>query len=256
MVYSSIDPYVRLVDLDTMKRKQEMIDLSGANERRQGGYGGRSISIMSLKLSGDGKEVLGGTKGAHLLVYDLIANRMVQKVDNCHSDEINSVCFANRQHSNILFSGSDDGMVKVWDRRALNSNRPAGIFVGHSEGITNIASKGDGVYLASNGKDQLLKVWDIRQSISYDKFQHMQLPRQDPGFDYRYGSRYSNLNKQPKHFADKSVFTFKGHAVYSTLIRCQFSPLETTGQRYVYTGSSDGNLHIYDLVTGDTAGVL
>ena len=153
MVYSSIDPYVRLVDLDTMKRKQEMIDLSGANERRQGGYGGRSISIMSLKLSGDGKEVLGGTKGAHLLVYDLIANRMVQKVENCHSDEINSVCFANRQHSNILFSGSDDGMVKVWDRRALNSNRPAGIFVGHSEGITNIASKGDGVYLASNGKD-------------------------------------------------------------------------------------------------------
>lgn len=195
MVYSSIDPYVRLVDLDTMKRKQEMIDLSGANDRRQGGYGGRSISIMSLKLSGDGKEILGGTKGAHLLVYDLVANRMVQKVDNCHTDEINSVCFANRQHSNIIFSGSDDGMVKVWDRRALNSNRPAGIFVGHSEGVTNIASKGDGVYLASNGKDQLLKVWDIRQSISYDKFQHMQLPRQDPGFDYRYGSRYSNLNK-------------------------------------------------------------
>ncbi len=24
----------------------------------------------------------------------------------------------------------------------------------------------------------------------------------------------------------------------------------------MYTGSSDGNLHIYDLVTGDTAGVL
>ena len=64
------------------------------------------------------------------------------------------------------------------------------------------------------------------------------------------------LNRQQKHFADKSVFTFKGHAVYSTLIRCQFSPLETTGQRYVYTGSSDGNLHIFDLVTGDTAGVL
>ena len=147
-------------------------------------------------------------------------------------------------------------MVKVWDRRALNSNRPAGVFVGHAEGITNVASKGDGIYLASNGKDQLLKVWDIRQSVSYDKFRTMQTPQQDPGFDYRYGSRYRFVNRQPKHFADKSVFTFKGHAVYSTLIRCQFSPLETTGQRYVYTGSSDGNLHIYDLITGDTAGVL
>ena len=52
------------------------------------------------------------------------------------------------------------------------------------------------------------------------------------------------------------MFTFKGHQVYSTLIRCQFSPLETTGQRYVYTGSSDGKIHIYDLVTGDTTGIL
>ena len=63
-------------------------------------------------------------------------------------------------------------------------------------------------------------------------------------------------DRQQKHYADRSVFTFKGHQVYSTLIRCQFSPLETTGQRYVYTGSSNGVLHIYDLVTGDTAGIL
>ena len=47
--------------------------------------------------------------------------------------------------------------------------------------------------------------------------------------------------------------TFTGHGVLSTLIRCQFSPIETTGQRYVYTGSSDGRIHIYDLLTGEVA---
>jgi DDB1- and CUL4-associated factor 11 len=47
--------------------------------------------------------------------------------------------------------------------------------------------------------------------------------------------------------------TFSGHSVLSTLIRCQFSPIETTGQRYIYTGSSDGRIHIYDLLTGDVA---
>ena len=149
MVYSSIDPYVRLVDLDTMRRKQEFINLGNSEHH---GWGSR-VAIMSLKLSGDGKEILCGTKGAHLMVYDLVANKMVTKVDGCHNDEINSVCFANRQHSNIIFSGSDDGLVKVWDRRALSSNRPAGVFVGHAEGVTNVASKGDGIYLASNGKD-------------------------------------------------------------------------------------------------------
>jgi hypothetical protein len=48
----------------------------------------------------------------------------------------------------------------------------------------------------------------------------MHLPQQDPGFDYRYGVSYRQVNRQQKHFSDKSLFTFKGHQVYSTLIRC------------------------------------
>ena len=256
LVYSSIDPYVRLVDLETLKRKQEFLDLSGNPGRDQDGWHGGS-GIMSMKLSGDAKELVAGTKAAQVLVYDLVANRMVNRVNSAHNDEINSVCWANREHSNIVFTGSDDALVKFWDRRALGgSNRPAGVFVGHAEGITNVASRGDGIYVASNAKDQLLKVWDIRKAVGYDRFRGMHLPQQDPGFDYRYGVKYRQVNRQQKHFADKSLFTFKGHQVYSTLIRCQFSPLETTGQRYVYTGSSDGKIWIYDLVTGDTAGVL
>jgi len=70
-----------------------------------------------------------------------------------------------------LFTGSDDCFVKVWDRRNLaNSRRPAGVFIGHQEGVTNVTSKGDGLHLASNGKDQLLKVWDIRKMSDFNTF--------------------------------------------------------------------------------------
>ena len=110
-------------------------------------------------------------------------------VDRAHDDEINTVCWANRDSSNLLFTGSDDCFVKVWDRRALgNSRRPAGVFIGHQEGITNVASKGDGLYLASNGKDQLLKVWDIRRMADYEVFRNKLQPlRRAAGFDYRMG---------------------------------------------------------------------
>ena len=47
-----------------------------------------------------------------------------------------------------------------------------------------------------------------------------------------------------------------GHDVYSTLIRCYFSPVETTGQRYIYTASGNEKVYIYDLISGDTAMVL
>lgn len=112
-------------------------------------------------------------------------------VDRAHDDEINSVCWANRDSSNLLFTGSDDCFVKVWDRRALGSSRrPAGVFIGHQEGVTNVASKGDGLYLASNGKDQLLKVWDIRRMADFDTFRRDLKPlKRAHGFDYR-GDRY------------------------------------------------------------------
>lgn len=35
-----------------------------------------------------------------------------------------------------------------------------------------------------------------------------------------------------------------------TLIRAYFSPADTTGQRFVYSGSYDGSVFVYDLVTG------
>jgi WD repeat-containing protein 23 len=87
---------------------------------------------MSIKLSGDTREIVAGSKKADILVYDLFSNRVSTRVSGCHTDEINSICFANRLQSNLIFTGSDDGLVKIWDRRSLgNSARSAGAFVGH-----------------------------------------------------------------------------------------------------------------------------
>ena len=62
----------------------------------------------------------------------MLTNRVSTVVGEAHEDEINSVCWANRESSNILYTGSDDCFVKVWDRRALGANsKPAGVFIGH-----------------------------------------------------------------------------------------------------------------------------
>jgi WD repeat-containing protein 23 len=55
----------------------------------------------------------------------------------------------------------------VWDRRCFaQRGRPAGQLVGHLEGITFIDSRRDGRYFISNGKDQTIKLWDIRKMTS------------------------------------------------------------------------------------------
>lgn len=59
---------------------------------------------------------------------------------------------------------------QVWDRRCFRSKgKPAGILMGHLEGITFLDSRNDGRYFISNGKDQTIKLWDIRKMSSNAK---------------------------------------------------------------------------------------
>ena len=84
---------------------------------------------------------------------------------------VNAVCFADESSTNILVSGSDDGYVKVWDRRSLSSSTPSGVLVGATEGITYTSPKGDGRYIVVNSKDQAARLYDLRKMRSYGEFE-------------------------------------------------------------------------------------
>ncbi|CAD6928609.1 unnamed protein product, partial [Tilletia controversa] len=129
--------------------------------------------------------------------------------------------------------------------------KPAGVLVGHTEGVTYVSPKGDGRYCVSNGKDQCAKLWDLRQMHSGGDFERMMRAERSsrgygiPGFDYR-----TDVYHAPAYETrpdDCSLMTFRGHAVMQTLIRCHFSPEATTGQKYIYSGSTDGLIHIWSL---------
>jgi DDB1- and CUL4-associated factor 11 len=128
------------------------------------------------------------------VVYDVDMRKITLKLEG-HTDDINAVCFADPLSMNLLFSGSDDSVVKVWDRRSMAGGHEAGWLVGHTEGITFVASKGDGRYVITNGKDQVLKLWDIRKMMERSDFDN--LPRKDycSGFDYRWMVISYSLNR-------------------------------------------------------------
>lgn len=64
-------------------------------------------------------------------------------------------------------------------------------------------------------------------------------------FDYRWSTyNEDNWYKDPN---DNSLVTFRGHKVLRTLIRCHFSPPGSTNSRYVYSGSEDGKVYIYNM---------
>lgn len=210
-----------------------------------------SFCIFSLTFSSDNREILGGANDGHLYVYDRESNQRTLKID-AHDDDVNAVAFADNT-SQILFSGGDDGLCKVWDRRTLKEEHPlpVGTLAGHYDGITYIDPKGDARYLLSNSKDQTMKLWDIRIMSSNAAVERTKKAVSKQRWDYRWQQVPKNLCKKNKLEGDTSVMTYKGHSVLHTLIRCHFSPEFTTGQRYVYTGCSTGSLVIYDTLSGN-----
>eukprot|EP00347_Sterkiella_histriomuscorum_P016356 403353501 len=254
LLYSTFSSDMYLVDLETFQKKQETLKVGSENQEGRHRYYG----MMSAKFSPCGKQTLSSSNRAQLLLYDLESNRTLKTIEKAHTEDINSVCFSHHMNPNIFYSGSDDCVIKVWDQRILNDNKSVvGKFIGHQQGITCVTGRNDGVYLASNGKDQLLKVWDLRKIVTPDRFKAIRPIRRNLAFDYRMHDYYldSPLNLK-RHPDDHSVLTFHGHSVLQTLIKCQFSPEKTTGQRYIITGSNNGEVFIFDMLSGDQFSVL
>ncbi|KAF7302517.1 WD-REPEATS-REGION domain-containing protein [Mycena chlorophos] len=200
--------------------------------------------IYSTRFSADGQEIIAGGSG-QIFVYDLLANRRAVKIE-AHNDDVNSCTWADTASGNVLVSASDDTYLKVWDRRSLGaSQRPSGVLMGHTEGITYVSAKGDGRYVISNGKDQKLRLWDLRKMRTNAEFEEEKDKFYGTNFDYR--SAHYPRPRFAAHPKDCSVMSYHGHSVMRTLIRCHFSPAETTGGQYIYSGSADGRVHIWSL---------
>ncbi|CAN9221617.1 unnamed protein product [Alternaria alternata] len=204
----------------------------------------QDFKIWSIRFSGDGREIVAGTGDSSVYVYDIERRQSVLRIPG-HQDDVNAVCFGDTQSPHILYSGSDDTTLKVWDRRSMGDGREAGVFLGHTEGLTYVDSKGDGRYVLSNGKDQTAKLWDLRKMMSKEKADGIDPNAYTNRFEYR--SNAYDFDEYRPHPHDCSLVTFRGHKVLKTLIRCHFSPPGSTDSRYVYSGSYDGSVYIWNM---------
>jgi len=243
LVYSSWSDCLHQVSILNEEERHIQLPLSPDNRR---------FCIFSVTFSSDSQEVLGGANDGFLYLYDRNANVQSLRID-AHEDDVNAVCFVD-ETTHIVASGGDDGICKVWDRRALREDNPVpvGVLAGHIDGITYVDPRGDGRHLITNSKDQSIKLWDIRKFSDMDTVEGGKRAVAEQKWDYRWQKVPKNMtsSKAPKVDGDSSVMTYTGHTVLQTLIRCHFSPQFSTGQKYIYTGCAAGRVVIYDLLTG------
>uniref|UniRef100_A0A8D2LLZ2 DDB1- and CUL4-associated factor 11 n=1 Tax=Varanus komodoensis TaxID=61221 RepID=A0A8D2LLZ2_VARKO len=240
-LYSSWSDYIHICNIYGESDTHTALDLR-PDERR--------FAVFSLAVSSDGREVLGGANYGCVYVFDMEQNKRTLKIE-AHEDDVNAVAFADSS-SHILFSGGDDAICKVWDRRTMREDdpRPVGILAGHQDGITFIDSKGDARYLISNSKDQTIKLWDMRRFSGSEGLEASRQAVTQQNWDYRWQQVPKKARRKSRLPGDTSLMTYRGHGVLHTLIRCRFSPAHSTGQQYIYSGCSTGKVVVYDLLSG------
>ena len=259
IAYSSWSGNVHLLPFQNSKNREIYLSLSD----QQSYYSG--FCAFGVSFSADSHELIAGTNDGRAIIYDLQTGTKAVSIDNAHIADLSAITFSN-QTNHIIYSAADDGILKIWDRRILSESHPepVSVFVGHRHGITWQDSKGDFRYILTNSKDQTIKLWDTRRPSKLSDMKHAQqvVRTNSQLWDYRQVKqtlrfdRYQQfIERKRSQFdpieVDDSVKTFTGHTVTYTLIRARFSPPFSTLQRYIYSGSSTGQLFIWDLLSGE-----
>uniref|UniRef100_A0A673XIP8 Ddb1 and cul4 associated factor 11 n=1 Tax=Salmo trutta TaxID=8032 RepID=A0A673XIP8_SALTR len=129
--------------------------------------------VFSLAASTDGKEVIGEANDGCFYVIDREQNKRTLKI-KAHDHDVNTAAFADSS-SQLLFSGSDDALCKVWDRKIQVHYKPP-LFT----------LQGDARYLICNSKDQSIRLWDMRKFSPMEGLVASRLNIVQQDWDYRW----------------------------------------------------------------------
>ena len=211
---------------------------------------GHKQAVLQLQWSYDGVQIWSCSADKTVMLWDAETGRRVKKFTG-HSSFVNSVC-PSRKGVTLGVSGSDDGMIKVWDPRS----RGAVTSIADRYQVTAVEFSDDGSRIFSGGLDNQVKIWDFRKADTEiamlghsDTITGLRL---SPDGNLLLSNSMDNMLRiwdiRPYVEGERCQAALGGHAhnFEKNLLRCAWAP---DGSR-VTAGSADKMVYVWDVETG------
>mmetsp|Transcript_19580 Transcript_19580/g.30672 ORF Transcript_19580/g.30672 Transcript_19580/m.30672 type:complete len:338 (-) Transcript_19580:138-1151(-) len=118
---------------------------------------GHKQAVLQLHWTFDSTQIWSCSADKTVNLWDAETGKRIKKYTG-HSSFVNSIA-ATRKGTSLAVSGSDDGMIMVWDQRVRN---PIHTLTDRFQ-VTAVEFSEDGQKVYSGGLDNEIKVWDLGQ---------------------------------------------------------------------------------------------
>ncbi|CAK7568199.1 MAG: hypothetical protein SEPTF4163_006183 [Sporothrix epigloea] len=128
---------------------------------------GHRSAVLDLQWSHDSDIVFSASADTHLASWDLTTGERIRRYVG-HEEAVNTLDISKRGEE-VLYSGSDDGSLGIWDPRSKN----AADYIQTDFPITAVAIAEAGHELYTGGIDNNISVWDVRKkAVVYTLYGH------------------------------------------------------------------------------------
>eukprot|EP00794_Sanderia_malayensis_P012164 gene12164-13419_t len=210
---------------------------------------GHTGAIMELQYFSDGSTLVSCSTDKTVACWDYETGMRIKRLKG-HASFVNSCCPA-RRGPELIVSGSDDGTIKLWDRRRRNA---LSTFQNNYQ-VTSVCFNDTSDQVFSGGIDNTIKVWDLRKNdVLYKMRGHTDTVtgfKLSPDGSFLLSNGMDNTVRvwdiRPYAPTERCIKVFTGaqHNFEKNLIKCCWSP----DGRFIASGSADRYVYVWDTVT-------
>ncbi|MCJ1473376.1 hypothetical protein MMC13_002027 [Lambiella insularis] len=212
---------------------------------------GHLAGISTIAWSPDSRTLASGSDDKSIRLWDIYTGKPYPVPLLGHHNYIYSLAFSPK--GNMIVSGSYDEAVFIWDVRTARVMRslPA-----HSDPVGGVDFIRDGTLIVSCAGDGLIRIWDTAtgqclRTLVHEDNAPVTSVRFSPNGKFVLAWTLDSSLRLWNYVEGRCVKTYQGHQNEKYSIGGSFGVYGGGQQAFVASGSEDGNIAIWDVVTKD-----